>query len=420
MDLRITPPEEMIDVAISLPLSKSISNRALIMDAIAAAPAAARPVAVCDDTAAVRAALDALASMPQGAEINVGMAGTAMRFLTAYVAATPGLEVTLDGDGRMRQRPIGPLVEALRRCGAEIEYAGREGFPPLRIKGRRLSGGEIDIDAAVSSQFVSALLMVAPTFDSPLSLRLQGEISSWPYIKMTLGMMSRRGISCEAYGSEISVQPGNYLPDNEPIERDWSAASYWYEISAISAGWVTLDGLCLPSLQGDAAAAGYFERLGVLSSVEDDECQPVDGLALTPSPEVHSRLDLNLSDTPDLVPALAVACCLVGVPFHFTGLASLKIKECDRLRALQKELAKLTYDVEIIRDSELAWQMQRIPVESLKPIDVYDDHRMAMAFAPAALFTESGLTIRHAEVVSKSYPDFWDHMRQAGFNIEEV
>lgn len=419
MDLRIIPPEEMIDVAIDLPLSKSISNRALIMDALASVPVRDREVADCDDTAAVRSALSLLGEMPKGACINVGMAGTAMRFLTAYVAAVPGLEAELDGDARMRERPIGPLVDALRRCGADIEYAGREGFPPLRIKGRQLVGGEMDIDAAVSSQFVSALLMVAPTFSSPLSLRLQGEISSFPYIKMTVSMMERRGISCELYGATVTVEPGKYLSDSEPIERDWSAASYWYEIAAISAGWVTLDGLRLPSLQGDAVAAKYFERLGIISGTENDEGETIDGMVLTPSPEVHSRLDLDLSDNPDLAPALAVTCCMVGVPFHFTGLASLKIKETDRLRALCRELAKLSYDVEIIRDSELAWQMQRCPVERLVPIETYGDHRMAMAMAPAALFVP-GLTIRHAEVVSKSYPEFWEHMRRAGFQLNEI
>lgn len=419
MDLRINPPEEMIDVAIDLPLSKSISNRALIMDALASVPAPEREVADCDDTAAVRSALNLLGEMPKEASVNVGRAGTAMRFLTAYVAATPGLEAELDGDERMRERPIGQLVDALRRCGADIEYAGREGFPPLRVKGRQLTGGEMSIDAAVSSQFVSALLMVAPTFSSTLSLRLQGEISSFPYIKMTMGMMERRGINCEIYGSVITVEPGKYLSDSEPIERDWSAASYWYEIAAISAGWVTLDGLRLPSLQGDAAAAKYFERLGIISGTENDEGETVDGMVLTPSPEVHSRLDLDLADNPDLAQTLAVTCCMVGVPFHFTGLASLKIKETDRLQALQSELAKLSFDVEIIRDSELAWQMQRCPVEELQPIDTHGDHRMAMAMAPAALFVP-GLTIRHAEVVTKSYPQYWEHLRMAGFQIEEL
>lgn len=419
MDLRINPPEEMIDVTIELPLSKSISNRALIMDALSPESVSQRAVAECDDTAAVRSALSLLGEMPKGATVNVGMAGTAMRFLIAYVAATPGLEAELDGDERMRERPIGPLVDALRCCGAEIEYAGREGYPPLRVKGRQLSGGEMDIDAAVSSQFVSALLMVAPTFSSPLSLRLQGEISSFPFIKMTVGMMERRGINCEIYGSVITVEPGKYLSDREPIERDWSAASYWYEIAAISAGWVTLPGLRVPSLQGDAAAARFFERLGIISGTENDEGETIDGMVLTPSPEVHSRLDLDLADNPDLAQALAVTCCMVGVPFHFTGLASLKIKETDRLQALQSELAKLSYAVEVIRGSELAWQMQRCPVEELQPIDTHGDHRMAMAMAPAALFVP-GLTIRHAEVVTKSYPEFWDHLRMAGFQIEEV
>lgn len=419
MDVTIYPPEEMLEASVKLPLSKSMSNRALIMNALTPGSSPLAEVANCDDTKALASALQLLDVKPVGAEINVGPAGTAMRFLTAYIAAMPGVEAVIDGSERMRQRPIGPLVDSLRQCGAEIEYAGETGYPPLKIKGSRLHGGQMEMDASISSQFISAILMVAPTFDCPLEIVLKGQIASLPYLKMTLGMMELRGIKAELYGATVTVEPGTYLTATEKIERDWSAASYWYEITAVSAGWMVLEDMSLPSLQGDSEAAKIFERLGVITEpAEDEDGTPVDGLALNPSPEVFSRLDLDLSDTPDLVQTLAVTCCLLGVPFKFTGVESLRIKETDRLAALKAELAKMSFDVEIESNSVLSWQMQRIPVESVAPIDTHGDHRMAMAFAPAAVFLP-GLVIRNAEVVSKSYPEFWDDMRRAGFTIQE-
>lgn len=420
MDVRIYPPEEMIEATVKVPLSKSMSNRALIMNALTPGASPLAEVADCDDTKALVSALQLIGVKPKGAEINVGPAGTAMRFLTAYIAAQPGIEAVIDGSERMRQRPIGPLVGALRKCGAEIEFTGEEGYPPLQIKGRQLHGGKMEIDASISSQFISALLMVAPTFDSPLEIVLKGQIASLPYLKMTLEMMVRRGIKAELYGATINVEPGIYLTTEEKIERDWSAASYWYELTAVSAGWLVLEEMSLPSLQGDSETAKIFEKLGVITeSAEDEDGSPADGLALNPSPEVFSRLDLDLSDTPDLVQTLAVTCCLLGVPFKFTGVESLRIKETDRLAALKAELAKLSFDVQIESNSVLSWQMQRTRVESVAPIDTHGDHRMAMAFAPAAVFLP-GLAIRNADVVSKSYPAFWDDMRNAGFTIQEL
>lgn len=407
MNVRVYPPEEMIECEVELPLSKSISNRSLVMDALTPSGKKSEKFAECDDTAALIAGL----ASPDG-DINVGPAGTAMRFLTAYYAAKPGAKVTIDGNERMRQRPIGALVDALRQCGADITYAGAEGFPPLAINGKPLHGGRVVIDATISSQFASALLMVAPTFDSPLTIEFDGEISSEPYLKMTLEMMRRRGIAVEYDGREATVAPGQYLAPSRPeAERDWSAASYWYEIAAISAGWVTLRGMTMPSLQGDSKVAELYEKIGVITEMEDGNA------CLNPSPEVFSRLDADLSGNPDLAQALAVTCCMLGIPFRLKGLASLRIKETDRLEALRTELAKLSFDVEIDKDT-LAWQMQRVPVQAIEPIECHGDHRMAMAFAPAGTFL-SGLKICGAETVSKSYPGFWDDMRAAGYRIEE-
>lgn len=410
MDYRIFPPEEMLEAEVSVPLSKSMSNRALLMHALASGEYPDFSVARCDDTEMM---ISALSEGIRG-EVNIGAAGTAMRFLTAYYAATPGAEILIDGSERMRKRPIGPLVDALRQCGADITYAGTEGFPPLRIKGCRLHGGSYEIDASISSQFVSALLMMAPTFDSDFRLTLKGEISSLPYLDMTLAMMRYRGINAEREHTFVYVTPGQYHePERSDIERDWSAASYWYSVAALSAGWITIPELTLPSLQGDSIAAELFEKLGVITNPNDDG-----GIELSASPEVYSRLDVDFSDYPDLVQTLVVACGMLGVPFSFTGVRSLRIKETDRLEALCKEMAKLGVILTTERDSVIKWDGRRVPIRELPVIDTYDDHRMAMAFAPAAMYIP-GLIIKDCETVNKSYPRFWENMQKAGFTLAD-
>ncbi len=400
-----------------LPLSKSMSNRALIMNALTPGAASLGVVANCDDTAAMKSALDlplSLISRTPAYPVNVGLAGTAMRFLAAYFAALPGAHVELDGNDRMRQRPIGPLVDALRACGADIEYGGESGFPPLLIRGKKLVGGKVEMEASISSQFISGLLMVAPTFEKGLELTLKGEIASMPYLKMTIGMMQNRGIDVEMQGNQVIVKSGAYQPTTRAIERDWSAASYWYEIAAMTAGWITLTDLPDKSMQGDRRAADIFEKLGVVTEWEDGNA------ALNPSPEVFNRLEIDLSGNPDLAQTIAVTCCMLGVPFILSGLESLKIKETDRISALCAELSKLSFLVDASKPGTLSWETnQRRPIRGVEPIATYGDHRMAMAFAPVAYYVP-GLIIRDAEVVSKSYPEFWDHMRQVGFIIEDA
>ncbi len=417
MDIRIYPPEEMIEATVELPLSKSISNRALIMNALTPGAASLGLVANCDDTAAMKAALDlplSLINREPAYPVNVGLAGTAMRFLAAYFASLDGAHVELDGNDRMRQRPIGPLVDALRACGADIEYGGSERFPPLLIHGKKLTGGKVKMDATVSSQFISGLLMVAPTMEHVLDLELQGEIASLPYLKMTISMMQQRGIAVELEGNRVTVKPGTYHPSSRQIERDWSAASYWYEIAATTAGWITLPGLSEDSLQGDSRVAQIFERLGIVTEWEDE------GAALNPSPEVFNRLEIDLSGNPDLAQTIAVTCCLLGVPFILSGLQSLRIKETDRITALANELAKLSFVLDTSKPGVIEWETnQRRPVQGVAPIDTYGDHRMAMAFAPVAYFVP-GIVIKNAEVVSKSYPEFWDHMRAVGYTIQDA
>lgn len=412
MNLKIFPPEELTAAPVALPLSKSESNRQLIISALTRGARMPQRVAECDDTDALRGAI----GLTSG-RVNVGAAGTAMRFLTAYYACTPGIDLILDGSERMRQRPIAPLVEALRSLGADINYEAEAGFPPLHIRGRALEGGNVELDATVSSQFVSALLMVAPTMRCGLRMHLRGQIVSTPYIKMTLSLMASAGVKCEFNEDTgiISVPFAEYQPGLPSVEADWSAASYWFEIAAISTEAVALRGLRPKSLQGDAVVRRLFEVTGLRSKFDADG-----NLQLQLTPDAGSQLPVDLSDNPDLAQTLAVTCCLLALPFRFEGLQSLRIKETDRIAALQMELSKLGFVTDADEEGTLVWRgTQFDPGEQIEPIATYQDHRMAMAFAPAALFFP-GLQINDAQVVSKSYPQFWNHLRAAGFTIEEV
>lgn len=402
MNYRIFPPTQIPDVEIPLPLSKSVSNRALIIAALTPDMPLPTNVANCGDTRVLRSSIESSANA-----INVGACGTAMRFLTAYYACTPGREVIIDGDERMRHRPIRELVDALQAQGAQISYVGEEGFPPLRISGRRLSGGTISVDASISSQFISALLMVAPLGEQPLTLRLQGEVQSLPYIKMTLALMERAGIECDLTLPEIHVPTGTYRPANQSAERDWSAAAFWYEICALTSGTFTLPGLSADSLQGDRDCAKIFSHIGI-----NTEFTP-EGAVISPSPDIDGRLYADLTETPDLAPAIAVTCAMTGIPFHLSGLESLHIKECDRIKAISTELQKLGVMVRALPDG-LEWERQIRQVTEVPPFDVYADHRLAMALAPIAAYIP-GIVIKDVEAVNKSYPEFWEHLSHCGF-----
>lgn len=414
MNYRIFPPEELLDVEIKLPLSKSISNRALIVNALAAGSKPLADVAVCDDTAVLQKALAS-----DSDEINIGAAGTAMRFLTAYLAVAEGRETVLDGSERMRCRPIAPLVDALRSLGAEIEYLGQTGFPPLRIKGKKLNGGSVSIDSGVSSQYISALMMIAPTMTGGLSINLTGEAISLPYIHLTVSIMEQFGAKAAFEGNVITIGAGQYsAPDNFSVEADWSAASYWYEIQALTCGWTALDGLVENSAQGDCKIAEMFRQLGVESSFESNPVRA----HLEATPELTPRFEADLTDNPDVAQTIAVTCAMLGVPFRLSGLRSLRIKETDRIAALGAELLKvgiLLATEQLEGDEIISWDGVRRPLTAIPSFDTYDDHRMAMALAPVAVFIP-GIIVRNAEVVSKSYPEFWNHLRAGGFTIEEV
>ena len=413
MDYRIYPPDEILVAAVALPLSKSISARALIMAYLtpgALALPAAEETADCTDTRVLRYILE---NHRNGNPDNVGAAGTAMRFLTALFAAMPGHEAILDGNERMHHRPIGPLVDALRAMGAKIEYLGEDGFPPLRISGTTLAGGELTVESGLSSQFISAMMMVAPVMAAPLRIILPPDMRSMPYINMTAEMMRRRGIDVETDRDSVAVANTPYRPCPSDAETDWSAATFWYEIAALTAGWVTVRGPRGDELQGDRAVASLFERMGVLSEFTEE------GLELSATPDLYSRLDADMADMPDAVPAVVVTAGMIGMPLRLTGVGALRHKESDRLAALMTEMRKFGVMMEMENDDTISWDGRRMPVTELPAVDTYGDHRLAMAFAPAAVFIP-GMVVRDVEVVDKSYPAFWSDLAGAGFRLADA
>lgn len=415
MNYRIFPPEGYLEGQMTLPLSKSMSNRALIISALTEGVSSVDDVVVadCDDCHAV---VRAIASVAAGERtVDVGAAGTAMRFLTAYFASRPGTKVTVDGSPRMRQRPIGPLVDALRALGAKVDYTGEEGFPPVTIEGRRLDGGEIEVDSSVSSQFVSALLMIAPVMKNGLKVRLSGEPVSLPYILMTLRMMDEAGAVTDFYGGDtIEVEPVPYTRPTLPVEGDWSAAAFAYQIQALAMGEMKVSPLTADSCQGDAFVKSIFANLGVETADDGDG-----SVMLTPSPECSPRMVVDMAGTPDLVQPLVATCVTLGVPFRLSGAGTLRNKETDRLEALKTEMLKLGAILETPAEGMLEWDGRRRPVEQLPVFDTYDDHRMAMSLAPLAVAIP-GIVINDPQVVTKSFPGFWDNLRQMGFVIVDA
>ena len=393
------------------PTSKSISNRALLIQALCPEQHyTIERLAVCDDTEHMQ---QGIADKRAGAAIiDIGATGTAMRFLTAYLAITSG-ETVLTGSKRMQQRPIGILVEALRTLGADISYVNNEGYPPLCIKGKSLRGGEVEVEASISSQYISALLMISPCLAEGLTLHLRGDIASRTYIELTLDLMRHYGARAEwGDGQTIRIAPGGYEDRPLTVEGDWSGASYWYELAAVAAHCgheveILLRGLTANSKQGDRVVAEMFEPLGVTTEYTVEGARLIHSELRTQ----NSELKMDFTHCPDIAQTLAVTCCLLGVPFTFEGIHSLRIKETDRVAALITELRKLGYALRAEGDKRLVWDGERTEPSASPTIATYDDHRMAMAFAPAALCHE-GLTIENPEVVSKSYPGFWKDLEQ--------
>ena len=369
----------------------------------------------CDDTEVI---INALRRMPE--EIDIKAAGTAMRFMTAYLSVMRGTHV-LTGTERMKHRPIGILVDALLKLGADIEYVGEAGFPPLRITGQSLEGGLLEIPGNVSSQYISALLMIGPMLKEGLTLKLQGDIISKPYIDLTLWMMGEFGADAEWTSADtITIKPKPYKDRSYFIENDWSGASYWYEILALNDdpdSEIRLTGLMDGSKQGDSITRYIFSLLGVKTVFESKKAGVPQTVTLKRNGRCVPRLEYDFVSCPDLAQTFVVVCAAKEIPFHFKGLSTLKIKETDRIEALKKEMRKLGYVIHDFNDSELKWDGERCEPSYEEGIDTYEDHRMALAFAPYACKQEN-LVINNPQVVTKSYPHFWNDLQQAGFTIE--
>ena len=413
---KLSAPKKL-DATVALPASKSISNRALIIYALSGGHIMPQNLSDCDDTEVI---INAIRYMPD--VIDIKAAGTAMRFMTAYLSLMRGTH-TLTGTERMKKRPIKILVDALRSLGAEISYLEEEGFPPLSITGTKLTGGVLEMSGSVSSQYISAVLMIGPMLDKGLELRLTGDIISRPYIDLTLYMMNEFGADADWTSADtITIKPVPYKTREYLIENDWSGASYWYEMMALMDNpdaKLMLTGLKDGSKQGDSVARYIFSMLGVKTVFESKTSREPQTVTITANGRCLPRLEYDFINSPDLAQTFVVTCAAKGVRFHFKGLSTLKIKETDRIEALKKEMRKLGYVIESRNDSELIWDGETCEPQMEKGIDTYEDHRMAPAFAPYAL--KSGeIIINNPQVVTKSYPHFWESLEEVGFKIEVI
>ncbi|WP_372776631.1 3-phosphoshikimate 1-carboxyvinyltransferase [Mangrovibacterium sp.] len=409
MKFQVSKSDRKVYGTINLPASKSIANRALIIHALSYSPYEIKNLSDSDDTKVMKKVLESNTNL-----FDIGHAGTAMRFLTAFLSQIVG-EWVITGSDRMKQRPIKVLVDALIELGAKIEYAENEGFPPLRIHGSHLKGKILELDGSISSQYISALLMIAPTLEGGLTLRLKNKITSRSYIEMTLNLMKQFGVNSVWKGNEIYIAEQKYQPIEYTCEGDWSGASYWYELLALAdEGEIVLPNLQLMSLQGDCAIAPWFKPFGVESEVTSD------GIVIRKTANIQpKKLTLDFLENPDIAQTMAVLCVMKEVPFHFTGLETLKIKETNRIAALQDELSKFGARLDEPKHGELSWdgsfpfKKQEVPL-----ILTYHDHRMALAFAPAALFNP--IEIDEPMVVTKSYPAYYEDLKLVGFDIKQI
>jgi len=398
-----------LEGTITLPTSKSISNRVLIINALAYSPFPVGNLSDSDDTMVMEQVLYSNTN-----KFDIGHAGTAMRFLTAFLSKIVGKwEIT--GSERMQQRPIKILVDALNQLGAKIEYINNEGYPPLRIFGSNLKGGKLELDGSISSQYISALLMIAPTIEDGLTLKLTNKITSASYIDLTLKLMGKFGINYLWEGNKITIPEQPYQAIPFIVEADWSGASYWYEMAVLAEeANILLEGLQLDSLQGDCVQAKWFEDFGIKS----EQIGNVVRLSKT-GVELPSKYIQNFVENPDIAQTFAVMCVCKKVPFHFSGLETLKIKETDRINALIIELSKLGANLYEPQPGELAWngEITESKFNCIVDIDTYHDHRMALAFAPVAL-VNGKILINDPMVITKSYPGYWADLRKAGLEVE--
>jgi 3-phosphoshikimate 1-carboxyvinyltransferase len=407
MSITVSHPSKIIKGVIHLTSSKSESNRALIIQALCKDSFSIDNLSISNDTVVLKSLLNS-----QESELSVNLAGTAMRFLTAYLSIQ-NKEVVLTGAQRMKERPIKVLVDVLKQMGAEISYEENEGYPPLKICGKKLSGDKVLIDGGISSQYVSALLMIAPKLDKGLVIEFEGEIISKPYINMTIEMMRYFGAEVQWKGNSIIVGSGNYKAKDFRVEADWSAASYWYSMVALAKeADITLFGLKEESLQGDSVTQEIYKSFGVQTEFVNG------GIRLTKT-ECHPELvegevlNIDFVNCPDIAQTVAVTSAALNIKAKLTGLKTLRIKETDRISALQKELTKLGFSIDVEGDDIVINSTEGIIDVFNQSVETYDDHRMAMAFAPLAL--QHSITIEDEAVVGKSYPEFWGDLGRIGF-----
>ncbi|MBC70873.1 MAG: 3-phosphoshikimate 1-carboxyvinyltransferase [Muricauda sp.] len=402
------PNNKKIQKSIAITGSKSETNRSLLLQALFP-NIKIENLSNSDDGEVMQKGL----AKSEG-EVDIHHAGTAMRFLTGYFASQPDKKIVLTGSQRMQERPVKVLVEALRSLGADIEYVKEEGYPPLKINGKRLVKSQVSLPANISSQYISSLLLIAPSLENGLELELIGKITSVPYIKMTLALLEQIGVETSFDENMIKVSPKTNVEDTTlVVESDWSSASYFYSIAAMSkiGTEIQLSSYKESSLQGDSVLANIYRDFGVDTEFSNNT------ILLKKTSEVKSaHLEYDLSNAPDIAQTISVTCLGLGIGCHLTGLHTLPIKETDRLAALQTELGKFGAKVDI--DSESLTLTAQPQLTSGVEVDTYNDHRMAMAFGPLALKTD--FVVNDAEVVSKSYPDFWNDLVTLGFGVKEM
>ena len=407
MLLHINHPSQNCLGSLNITGSKSETNRLLLLQALYPGLTIENR-SNSDDSVAMNHALTTDSNL-----IDIHHAGTAMRFLTAFFATQEGREIVLTGSSRMQERPIGVLVDALRKLGAQISYEKKEGYPPLRISGKALKGGAVSLPANISSQYISALLLIAPRLEEGLNLTLEGEITSLPYLKMTLALLERVGVHSQFENKNIRISQQRIIEDQtQVVESDWSSASYHFSCVALSSvGRIVLSSYQQDSLQGDAVLIDVYRKLGVDTRFENNQMI----LEKINNFELPKTITLDLVEAPDIAQTIAVSCYGLGVACDLSGLHTLKIKETDRLIALENELSKLGAQIRVTEDSLHLSAAQDFKAN--QTIATYSDHRMAMAFAPLAL--KIGHQIAEANVVTKSYPDFWNDLEAVGFELIE-
>ena len=402
--LGISHPSKIVEGACTITGSKSESNRLLILGALFP-NLKLENLSNSDDTQAMQRGLSSTDDT-----IDIGHAGTTMRFLTSYFATTPGVSKVLTGSKRMQERPIKILVNALRSIGADIEYVKHEGYPPLRIKGKEITANRVALAANISSQYITSLMLIAPKLPDGLTIDLVGEITSVPYINMTCSLLGRAGIKATFEGQSIRVfSQENVEVKTLVVESDWSSASYHFSMAALAAKTtISINNYVADSLQGDSVLISIYNQMGVASTFDGNT------LHLTKTNDVKSHIELNLIKAPDIAQTIAVSCFGLGISCDLYGLHTLKIKETDRLVALENELGKLGASIRVTDDA-LHLEARQTPIRQNVAIDTYHDHRMAMAFAPLGLLVP--IRINEAEVVTKSYPSYWEDLALLGFEV---